>query len=253
MTILSVENLVYKHILKDINLSFTEPKIIGIIGPNGAGKSTLLRLLAGFYKPTSGDICVRNTSLRTLSDKARAKEIAYMPQEFPENVYFSVEEYVKVGRFSARDSTKDAEVVSGALQMLHLTSMEQEPVRTLSGGERQRVAIARCIAQESKILLLDEPISNLDIHYQLEILHFIRSFGHAGHLVLISLHHLEFAAEFCDEIVVMQEGKVYSRGLPMDVVNEQMIRDVFQVSANRYHDPFQNHIRLSYEFTPGDV
>jgi ABC-type cobalamin/Fe3+-siderophores transport system ATPase subunit len=248
---LAIKRVSFQNILHDISTTFSTGQMVGIVGPNGAGKSTFIRLIAGIWRPTSGSVTLNHISVSTLSSKKRACQMAYLPQQISDDCLFTVREFVEMGRYAhhAIWGTKTRlghQLVERAISQMGLTRYADAPISDLSGGERQRVGIARCLAQESRILLLDEPISNLDIFYQMDILERLKKFADSGYLVILSIHNLEFAMRYCTDLVLLKEGAVYAQGKPDAVLTESAMADVFSVSANSYCDPFGNFVRFSF-------
>jgi ABC-type cobalamin/Fe3+-siderophores transport system ATPase subunit len=249
--LLQLENVSYRGILHDVNLAWSRGQFIGLIGPNGAGKSTLLRILAGIWRPTTGSVYLNGKVLSDMSARQRAKEIAYLPQQMPENVTFTVEQYVEMGRYAYRTpwgnlGRESKEAVASALKTLNLLDYRGVHLERLSGGERQRAGIARCIAQGSPIILLDEPISSLDLYYQVDILRRLQRLAHEGYLIVTAIHNLELAARYCTGLVLLNHGRVYAHSSPNDVLTERALLDVFQVPAKTYSDPYDGFLRVSY-------
>lgn len=249
--VLSVEGVSFSDILKEIHLSCQKGEFVGLIGPNGVGKSTLLRLLAGIWQPSQGHVQLRGSSVGHLSARERAKLLAYLPQEMPENLMFTVEQYVEMGRFPYRRfwtglGTESRRAVTHALESLNLHPYRDTLLAHLSGGERQRAAIARCIAQESPVILLDEPVSNLDVYFQLGIFTHLKRLAETGYLVIAAIHHLELAARFCSRLVLLHQGSIYAEGEPGTVLTESALHDVFRVRAKTFSDPHGGFLRVSH-------
>jgi len=164
---------------------------------------------------------------------------------------FTVKLFWGMGRVADRslwgglDESSKA-TVEHAMSTLHLLSLRSSRLDQVSGGERQRAGVARCLAQGSPIILLDEPIANLDVHYQLDILGHLQRLAQQGHLVVMAIHHLELAARYCDRLLLLRSGTVYAEGLPKDVLCEASLYEVFQVKAKTYVDPFEGYMRVSY-------
>ena len=249
---LSLDNVSYRKVLSGLNLQWQYGQLIGLIGPNGVGKSTLLRMLAGVWRPTQGHVCLEGKPLHALTARQRAKHVAYLPQQMPETAVFTVRQYVEMGRYAYRTAWKglgpdSREAVEKAIDALDLSSYSDVYLDHLSGGERQRAGMARCIAQGSRIILLDEPISNLDLYYQVDILHRLEELAKAGYLIVAAIHNLELAARYCTALVLLNKGRVYAHSSPEQVLTEQALRDVFQVSAKTYTDPYSGFLRLSHQ------
>lgn len=247
MTHVVLSGVTYRTIVEDITATYTAGQMVGLVGPNGAGKSTLLRLLSGVRLPDGGRVELDGQDIHALDTKARARAVAYLPQQIPEDVPFTVYEFVRMGRYSHPGSStaENDAAVHQALTRMSLESVAEAPLASLSGGERQRAGIARCLAQGSRVLLLDEPIASLDLYYQLDILQHLRDLTQVGYLVVLAIHHLELAIRFCTHLLLLHHGRTYAMGRVTEVLTEQALREVFGVAARTYKDPFADSIRLS--------
>jgi iron complex transport system ATP-binding protein len=250
LPMLQLDCVAFDPVLAPVTISFEPGRLVGVIGPNGAGKSTLLKTIAGLLAATSGRVLVDHVDLRTVSSKLRAQKLAYLPQTLAEDIPYTVREFVEMGRFSHQSMWSEVPKtgkarVEDALAEMGLTTFADRPMYQVSGGERQRAGIARCLAQESPILLLDEPISNLDIFYQLDIMGKLSELAARGHLLLVAIHHLEFALRFCDDLLVLTNGKLVAFGPVEDVFTEDLIHEVFGIDAAMFTDPIRHYPRLS--------
>ncbi|GAA2456574.1 ABC transporter ATP-binding protein [Streptomyces pulveraceus] len=206
---------------------------VGLIGPNGSGKSTLLRVLAGVLAPGTGVVTLDGRPLGAIGRRTVAQRVAVVDQHAVTQVELSVMDVVRLGRIPHRrawsaPTAADEEAVREALARTGLADRGDQSWHTLSGGERQRVQIARALAQQPRELLLDEPTNHLDIQHQLELLALIASLPLTG---VIALHDLNLAAMFCDRIVVLKEGRAVAAGTPSEVITEELIADVYRVTA----------------------
>lgn len=228
-------NLERKKVLNSITERFIEGKVTTIIGPNGAGKSTLLKCLAGIYPFSQGDIHINGHSLSCYTLKERAKLIGYVPQSSESIFPLTVMETVLLGRkpyikWGVKEN--DLQKVREVLDELELNNLAQSYLDEISGGQRQKAGIARVLAQEAPILLLDEPISALDIRYQFEVLQITRELAmKKNHLIVLVLHDLELAARFSDYIILLHNGKVWDAGTPKKVLTAENLRKVYKVEA----------------------
>jgi len=221
-----------KQILQDLNLTLSYGQFVSIIGPNGAGKSTFLKCLAAVTKPTSGVISIDGVPLNRLKNEERAKTIGYVPQHFQQSFPMSVREYIMLGRkpyIKWNVTNIDQQIVEQTLQYLKLENLQHNYVDELSGGERQRTSIARALVQQPTVFMLDEPISALDIKHQIQVLNSIKQLANDNSLVVVVLHDLELAARYSDYVVLMNQGKIYKEGNPVEVITEQSLREVYEV------------------------
>ena len=239
MHALAVENVSFGYspgvsTLHNVSLNIHHGEFLALVGPNGSGKTTLLRLLDRIYIPQEGRISLDGQEISHYSRAELAQRIAFVPQETGPLFPFTVMELVLMGRAphsrgKAFENPNDRNV---ALQMLTLTDvahLAHQPITTLSGGERQRVFIARALAQQPRILLLDEPNAHLDIAHQIEIFNIIRKLNRgSGLTVVLVSHDLNLAAAYSDRIAMMVCGSIASVGTPAEVLTEQHIQDVFR-------------------------
>ncbi|ADL12309.1 heme ABC transporter ATP-binding protein [Acetohalobium arabaticum] len=234
---LEVDKLSYKYgnfeVLKEVSFSVAQGEFIGLIGPNGSGKSTLLKNINSILYPDDGKVYLDNFDLQNLGKKEIAKKLAVVPQNTNVNFDFTVEEIVLmgrapyIGRFES-ESDEDYEVVKEAMELTNTLKLAERPISQLSGGERQRVILARSLAQQPEVLLLDEPTSNLDINYQLEIMNLLKKLNRDHNLtVIVVLHDLNLASEYCDKLLLLEDGEIYAHGSPKEIVTAENIEDVY--------------------------
>jgi len=221
------------RVVHDITLGVEPGEILALIGPNGAGKSTLLRVAAGLLQPFEGRALVDGQDLGTLRPKERARRIAVVPQEAPLPSGLFVHEMVGLGRTPyARvllgPSARDRGAVEWAMRVAGIESLSGRFVDELSGGERQRVILARALAQQPVLLLLDEPTANLDLHHQVAMLELVRGLSHEQGLgVVAAVHDLQLAALYCDRVALLHAGRVISQGAPEAVLTESLLLQAF--------------------------
>ncbi|WP_432105861.1 ABC transporter ATP-binding protein [Streptomyces sp. bgisy091] len=220
-------------ILDGVSLVPRPGSVTGLLGPNGSGKSTLLRLLSGVLAPASGVVTLDGRPLGSWGRRAVARRVAVVEQHADTLVELTVLDVVRLGRIPHRRAwtpatPADEEAVLTALERTGLTDRAGQPWHTLSGGERQRVQIARALAQEPRELLLDEPTNHLDIQHQLDLLNLIAELPVTS---IVALHDLNLAAMYCDQVVVLQNGRVIDVGTPDDTLTEPLIADVYGVRA----------------------
>lgn len=231
-----------RAVLQGIDAAFQEGRLTGIIGPNGAGKSTLIRASQGILPPARGRITIGGRDLRTLSRREAARSVAFVPQDTHLEFAFPVEDVVAMGRYPhldplQREGPEDRAAIGRAMERLELLDIARRPVTALSGGERQRVFIARALATMAGALLLDEPISNLDVGHRLDILEFLRSLAASGKTVACVLHDLELALRFCDPILVLDRGRSAGWGSPASLLSSTVLEEVFQITIEKAKGP----------------
>ncbi len=225
-------------VLRDISFSLSSGHLVALVGPNGAGKTTLLRALAGLV-PSDGTIQVRGCALSSLSLRERALRFAYLPQGHLVHWPLPARDIVALGRYPhgatdpARLTAKDAEAVLRAMQAADVMQFSERRVTELSGGERSRVALARALAVEAPVMLADEPISSLDPRHQIDVMKTLRMAADNGALVIVVTHDLGLAARFADTVLVLSDGRLVSQGAPAEALSEQVMADVFRISAYR--------------------
>lgn len=241
MPLLSVENLTFRYgdntVLKDISLELDSGGFLGLLGPNGSGKTTLLKCISGVKKPTGGSVYIEGRRLQELSRKEIAQVIACVPQGVEAGFEFSVREFVMMGRTPyikpfRKESRNDISIVSQAMESTGVLSLADRNFGELSGGEKQRVVIAQALAQQPKLLLLDEPASYLDISHEMEIFDLIRELNCNHRIaVMVVLHDLNMASRYCKSLVLLRRGTVFARGSPKDILTPGNIREVYNAEV----------------------
>jgi iron complex transport system ATP-binding protein len=225
-------------VLNDISLALSPGHLVALVGPNGAGKTTLLRALAGLVAST-GAIDVGGEALSSLSLRERARRFAYLPQGHIVHWPLPARDIVALGRYPhgatdpARLTSRDTEAVQRAMQAADVVEFGARRVTELSGGERSRVALARVLAVEAPVILADEPTSSLDPRHQIDVMKTLRVAADKGVLVIVVTHDLGLAARFADTALVLSDGRLVSQGPPAEALSEQVMGDVFRISAFR--------------------
>ncbi|MCE9624844.1 MAG: ABC transporter ATP-binding protein [Deltaproteobacteria bacterium] len=222
-----------KPVLRGLNFEIAEGEFLGLLGPNGCGKTTLLNLLAGVLRPSDGEIFLAEKNLRDYSRRGVARIVSVLPQETFVDFPFSALEVVLMGRapYLRRfqwEGPDDLEIAREAMRATDCLDFAERDIRLLSGGERERVLLARALAQQPKVLLLDEPTTHLDLQHQSEIYRLLKRLHHEqGLTLLVVLHDLNFAASACERILMLSGGELKADGAPAEVMRADTIRQVF--------------------------
>lgn len=237
-----------KKILDDISLDVSQGDVLGILGINGAGKTTFIKCINNIFSPDFGTVKINGKDISSMTPKEIAQLIAYVPQCNGTFFNINVLDTVMMGRlpYAGRSySKKDREIVYNILEKMNLEKFAFRSISEMSGGERQRVFIARALAQQPKIIILDEPTSSLDLHNQLFILKIIEDLAKRDNLTIIMIiHDLNLASMFCSKLVMLKEGKIFAQGNSVDVLTEENISKVYKVSSKISIEDGYKHIRL---------
>lgn len=233
-------------VLSDINMQVGPAEVVGLIGPNGSGKSTLLRCLGRLQAATTAHLTVCGRASKDYSRHALARTIAYVPQHVGPSMSLRVIDMVALGRFPYAGlctAAGNRSIVLDAIERMHLQSLALRHFAELSGGERQRVLIARALAQQGQLLLLDEPTSDLDLRHQLATMAAVRAIATERRVgAVIAIHDLALAARFCDRMVMLQAGQVYAQGPWQSVLTPANLAAVYGVKAKVGADGDQPYI-----------
>ncbi|MFF1712888.1 ABC transporter ATP-binding protein [Streptomyces sp. NPDC058268] len=232
-----------REVVHELDLAVPDGKVTVIVGPNACGKSTTLRALGRLLKPRSGAVLLDGEALAKLPTKKIAQQIGLLPQTPVAPEAITVADLVARGRQPHQHwwqqwSEEDERAVREAMERTDVATLAERSVDELSGGQRQRVWIAMALAQETELLLLDEPTTYLDIAHQVEVLDLVRQLNHdRGRTVVVVLHDLNQAARYADHLVAMRTGRIVAEGAPADVVTEDLVRDVFGLECVVVPDP----------------
>lgn len=229
--------------LQDITLALPKGRLTALIGPNGCGKSTLFAAMAGMLPVKAGHIRLDGLDLTRTRPRDLSRKVALLPQTPVVPPAIRVEQLVAYGRAPYQNllglrRKGDADAIEAAMAHTGVTELRHRPLSDLSGGQRQRAFIAMCLAQDTDVMLFDEPTSFLDIRYQFETLELLAGLAGQGRTVIVVLHDIGQAARFADNLVVMRAGRVETDGPPKKVVTSDMLRTVYEIGADIYPDPF---------------
>lgn len=235
-----------RQVLREINFSVRPGEILGLVGPNGSGKTTALRCCYRALRPRSGTVWVEGENTAHVARRALATTVGVSTQEPAASGGLSVRESVGLGRvphrgWFDRPTESDHEIVDDCLQQVDLVDLAERDVQALSGGERQRVSIARALAQRPKVLLLDEPTNHLDLRHQLTVMKILGELAEGGIAIIVTMHDLRMAVEYCDRLAVMDDGAVVADG-PAEILDETLLGSVFGIRAR-----VRTHPRRSME------
>jgi iron complex transport system ATP-binding protein len=229
--------------LRGVSLGIAAGEFVGVLGPNGSGKSTLVKALSRVLRPASGQVRLDGTDLWRMGAREVARRVAVVPQDAPAPFDFTALEVVLMGRSPhlsrlAAEGREDLRIAREAMERTDCWRFARRPITQLSGGERQRVTLARALAQEPRLLLLDEPTSHLDLGYQMETLERLAALNaQSGTTLLAVLHDLNLAAAFCPRLVLLAQGQIVADGAPEEVLAPGRLREVYRVDVLVQPDP----------------
>ncbi|QOR38440.1 ATP-binding cassette domain-containing protein [Billgrantia diversa] len=236
-----------KLLLKPIEHCFVEGKVYGLIGHNGSGKSTLVKLLAQQHPVSQGEIRLDERLLSDWGQREFARRVAYLPQHLPSAENLTGRELIAFGRYPwhgllGRHTAQDKAAIERAIELSHTEAFADRLVDTLSGGERQRVWLAMLLAQESRFLLLDEPLAALDIAHQMEVLALIRKLCDELKLcVIIVLHDINMASRYCDELLALHSGRLLAHGSPDEMMTDSTLEAIYGLPMQVMTHPSGEH------------
>ncbi len=226
-----------KRVIAELSFDVREGEMTAVIGPNGSGKTTLLRLITGLIKPLAGNIELFGESNLSLSAEKRARTVGVVPQEMETPMAFTVSEIVAMGRTAVlnrwrQPSGKDRQIIEKAMNYTDVYGMKNRPFCELSGGEKKRVVIAMVLAQEPRIVLMDEAESNLDMNHRMEVMQIVERMNREdGLTVLMVSHDLSLAADFCERLLLLDRGGLVSNGTPEEVLNKSDLEKVYNCNV----------------------
>ena len=227
-----------KIIVDSINLSINSGEWLSLIGANGSGKSTLIKGLCGIFKPQKGKVLLRGKDINYLSNKSISQQISFLPQGINSNLSISVRDLVALGRspyknFWDFDLTKnDKSIIEESLKLVEILDLKDCLLSEISGGQRQRAFLALALAQETEIIILDEPTNYLDINHQIKFLQILKDLQFKKHLTIITvLHDLNLCARFSDQIAALKNGILIEVGEPKDILNKNIIKNIFDINV----------------------
>lgn len=241
-------------IVKELNMQIPNGKVTSIIGPNGCGKSTVLKAIGRILKAKQGFVYLNGDEIRSLSTREIAKKMAILPQTPTAPSGLTVSELVAYGRFPHQSgfgklTPEDKKIIQWAIDVTKLQGFEHREVDTLSGGQRQRVWIAMALAQQTDLILLDEPTTYLDMAHQLEVLQLLQDLNQKqGCTIAMVLHDLNLAARFSDYMIAIRDGSIISHGTPEEVMKPEVLKKVFSIDADIVYEPRSKRpVCITYE------
>ncbi|WP_251859777.1 ABC transporter ATP-binding protein [Clostridium sp. Marseille-Q2269] len=240
MNFLNFKNVSYKkgnnEILKELNIEFEKGQFYVIVGPNGSGKTTLLKTIIKNITPSIGNIELEEENLKNIKANQLASKISYVPQDISIELEFTCYDLVMMGRSHKLkafqwESKEDKNIVLNVMDKMEVLHLKDKPITQISGGERQRLILARAIAQDTNLILLDEPISNLDIKHQILVMEYLKKLRQQGKTIITVLHDLNFALNYADYGIILSKGSIFSKGKIEDVITPKTIKQVYGVES----------------------
>ena len=244
-------------LLDRVRLHADQGQMVGLIGPNGAGKSTFLRAIAGVVRPQEGMVLLEGVDLDSMPSKEVAARLALVPQLAPQTHGFTARELVLMGRYPHLgrfqiEGPADEQIARDAMELTETEEFAERTLDTLSGGERQRVFVSRALAQQPRVLLLDEPTANLDVLHKLRVLDLVRRLVDEGLTAVAAIHDLSMAARYCDRLILLSAGRILAEGSPEEVLVPDVIESAFGVRSAVYRDPVTGSLAISI-IAPAEV
>lgn len=223
-----------ENVLSDVTTLFESGDFVALVGPNGSGKSTFIKCLNKILMPQKGVILINEKNIAEIALKDLAKEMAYVPQCEQKGMGVNVFDFILTGRkpyISWRPSENDLKKVAEIIKTLHLDDIAMKDINKLSGGQNQMVSIARAIAQEPEILLLDEPTASLDIRHQIEIMELLKKFSGKGMNIVIALHDINTALKYANKFIMLKEQSVFAEG-GREIINKKNVEELYKIKVN---------------------
>lgn len=252
---IEVKNLEFGYreslILKGLTFSVKKGEFVSIIGPNGSGKSTLLKILNNLYKPNDGNILINGKVIEDYKRKDLAKIMGFVPQDTIIDYEFTVEDIVMMGRNPykgpfQKENREDYKIVDDVMNMTNIFKLKDRLITEISGGERQRVIIAKALAQNPSIILLDEPTSHLDINHQIDVLNLLKKLNsERGTTIILIIHDINLAARYSDDIILLNEGEIIESGNPEDVITAKNIEKAYNLNAAIEINKYTNTVSIT--------
>lgn len=249
---LKIDNVEFGYssvpVLNDISLDMDGSKFVSILGPNGVGKSTLIHCINKILSPNSGTVFLDGKDVKDITIKEMAKNVGYVPYSANDTFPLTVVDTVLMGRHPHskwKSLDNDLNIVYDTLKMLGISHLAMRPFNELSAGQHQKVMLARGLVQEPKILLLDEPTSNLDVRHQLDVTKMLKDLSVQKNILIIMISHdINIASKFADEVILMYQGNIYDVGTPLEVINEENLKAVYGVTSKVIEDEGRPHVIL---------
>ena len=260
-----VENLEFSYgkvkVIKGINVSIRKGDFFGIIGPNGSGKSTFVKILTRVLKGYTGKIYFRGKELKNIKLSEFSKYVSFLPSSIPVYFPYKVEEFILMGRYphlskTERVKKEDIRIVEKTIEKLGISEIKNKKVFELSEGEKQFVFLAQLLAQDSEVLVLDEPISHLDIGHRFKIMDILEKLNKNGKTIITILHDLNIASEYSKKILLFKDGRIYKQGRVEKVIDYRIIEDVYRTKVLVYKNPFTEKpyvFGIPERFSPSDL